>query len=327
MIFIKIIYDKQFPRYDKPEFSGYLTYKDVGDYSRTKVEFMSGENTLKGYIYGEENEKGLVVISHGLGGGAESYLAETLYFVDKGWRVFSYDCTGSYESEGVSTVGIPQSLLDLKATLTYIKSNKTLSDLPIMLYGHSWGAYANTAILNDDFDIKAVTSISGFNSPMELLNEQANRMIGLFSYIEYPFEWVYQTVLFGRTARITAVDGINSKNTPVLIIHGDKDEEISYNGASIIAHKENITNPNVMYKTISAKYHNGHNNLFLSDAASKYINEKNKEYKKLFDRYHEHIPDDVKSKYYEGVDKFQTSELDVDFMNDIDQFFEGHLSN
>jgi hypothetical protein len=82
-----------------------------------------------------------------------------------------------------------------------------------------------------------------------------------------------------------------------------------------------------MYKTISTKYHNGHNNLFLSDAASKYINEKNKEYKKLFDRYHEHIPVDVKSKYYEGVDKFQTSELDVDFMNDINQFFEGHLSN
>jgi hypothetical protein len=48
-------------------------------------------------------------------------------------------------------------------------------------------------------------------------------------------------------------------NTPVIIIHGIKDEAISYYGASIIAYQGEITNPNVIYKTCSAENHNGHN--------------------------------------------------------------------
>lgn len=99
MFVVKVIYDGQFQRYDKPEVSGYLQYSNVDGYDRTTVEFESKENTLTGYLYGEGNEKGVVVIAHGLGEGAENYLAETMYFVDNGWRVFSFDGTGSHESE------------------------------------------------------------------------------------------------------------------------------------------------------------------------------------------------------------------------------------
>lgn len=115
-------------------------------------------------------------------------------------------------------------MIDLDAALTYIKSNDTLTNLPILLYGHSWGGYAVTAILNDNDDITAVASLS---------------------------------------ARTTAVDGINRTDTAVMIIHGDEDEAISYVGASIIAHQDEITNPNVINKTYSTENHNGHNNLFL----------------------------------------------------------------
>ena len=134
-------------------------------------------------------------------------------------------------------------------------------------------------------------------------------------------------MLFGRTARVTAVGGINRTDTPVMIIQGDEDKEISYYGASIIAHQSEITNPNVSYKTCSAENHNGHNDLFESDAASDYINEKNKEYKELYDSYNGNIPDQVKSMYYAGADKFQTSELDADFMNEIKGFFEDYMDS
>jgi hypothetical protein len=160
---------------------------------------------------------------------------------------------------------------------------------------------------------------------MELMNEVIGSMIGVFSYAEYPFEWAYQTILFGRTGWVTAVDGINRTDIPVIIIHGDQDKEIMYNGASIIAHRGEITNPNVVYKTCSTKNHNGHNDLFKSEAASNYIVEKNEEYKVLTDKYNGNIPDDVKTAYYEGVDKFKTSELDSDFMNEINSFFEKSL--
>lgn len=42
---------------------------------------MSGENTLRGYIYGENNDKGLIVVSHGIGGGHEGYINEIVWFV------------------------------------------------------------------------------------------------------------------------------------------------------------------------------------------------------------------------------------------------------
>lgn len=327
MVYIKMTYDQSFSRIDKqdPKNSGYLRYSDVDDYQRTEIEFESGENVLKGHIYGEENDKGLVVISHGLGFGAENYLAETIWFVDKGWRVFTFDNTGTHESEGKNTIGPSQSLLDLKAALTYINSNNKLNHLQIMLYGHSWGAYAVTAILNYHFDIAAVASIAGFNSPMELLKEQADRLLGVFSPIEYPFLWIYQNMLFDNTTRVTATNGINSTDTPVMIIHGNKDEVISYYGAGIIAHKAAITNPNVIYKTCSVENHNGHNNLFESDTASEYTKDKNLEFKEIYDRYNGEIPDVIRDKYYEGVDRFQTSKLDVDFMNEINLFFEMKL--
>ena len=325
MVVIKIIYDERFSRSDKPEYSGHIRFSDLEGYDRTLVHFESGKNTLTGYIYGETNNKGLVVIAHGLGGGAENYLADTIYFVDQGWRVFTYDCTGSHESEGKGTKGLPQSAIDLDAALTFIEGNDTFHNLPVMLYGHSWGGYAVTAVLNYNHDIAAVTSIAGFNSPMELLDEQAKSMMGFFAYIEYPYEWAYQTLLFGSKARVTAVDGINNTKTPVMIIHGDADDTISYRGAGIIAHKDEITNPNVIYKTCSTENHNGHNNLFVSEAASKYIDEANVEYEKIYDSYDGDIPDNIKAEYYEGINKFKTSELDADFMGEINSFFEGNL--
>ncbi len=328
MVYVKTNYDESFSRVDKPnpKYSGYLRYSDVSDaYERTEIAFESGGNILKGHVYGSENDKGLVVISSGLGFGAENYLAETMYFVDNGWRVLTFDNTGTHESEGESTMGPSQSLLDLEAALTYIQGDQRLNNLPVMLYGHSWGGYAVTAILDSDFDIAAVASIAGFNSPMELLKEQSDSLLGAFSPIAYPFLWIYQNMLFGNTAWVTATSGINSTDTPVMIIHGVKDEAIAYDGASIIAHRDEIINPNVIYKTSSAKNHDGHNNLFESDAASEYAKDKNLEYKEIYNRYDGEIPDEIKEEYYEGVDRFRTSELDLDFMDEINFFFEEQL--
>ncbi|WP_106449237.1 alpha/beta hydrolase [Trichococcus alkaliphilus] len=328
MGYVKTNYDESFSRVDKPDpkYSGYLRYSDVADaYERTEITFESGGNALKGYVYGSENDKGLVVISAGLGFGAENYLAETMYFVDNGWRVLTFDNTGTHESEGESTMGPSQSLLDLDAALTFIQGDQRLNNFPVMLYGHSWGGYAVTAILDSGFDIAAVASIGGFNSPMELLNEQVDSLLGAFSPIAYPFLWTYQNILFGNTAWVTATNGINSTDTPVMIIHGVKDEAIAYDGASIIAHRDEIINPNIVYKTSSAENHDGHNNLFESDAASEYAKTKNMEYKEIYDRYDGEIPDEIKEEYYEGVDRFRTSEVDTDFMDEINFFFEEEL--
>jgi pimeloyl-ACP methyl ester carboxylesterase len=302
-----------------------VTYDDLHDDKPTEVSFMSGKNQLRGYIYGEENDQGLVVMAHGVGQGAERYLPETLFFANRGWRVFAFDATGSHASQGKGTMGLPQSLLDLHAAMTYIEGNPSLKGLPIMLFGHSWGGYSTAAILNYDHPIKAVVSVSGFNTPDELLLEQSRLMLGPFVYLEYPYEWAYQRMLFGSTARLSAVDGINHAGIPVMIIHGDQDESIAYTGSSIISHRAEITNPQVVYETISAEHRNGHMNLFSSNAALVYNKARNEEYQALSDQYQGNIPHEVKVAFYAGIDKSKTSELDADLMNGMNEFFERSL--
>lgn len=325
MLFIRTIYDREFGRKDRAEFSGYLKFTDVEGYDREVVDFPSGENNLKGYLFGKGNDKGLLVLVHGLGGGAENYLDETLYFVDRGWTVFSFDLTGSHGSEGNGTRGLPQSVLDLEAALDYIRTRNDIGQLPVTLYGHSWGGYAVTAILNKRSDIHGVVSLSGFNSPMELLAEQAQKMMGPFAYVMYPYEWAYQCLLFGEAAGLTAAEGISHSHAQVLLIHGANDEMISYEKTSIISHRNEITNPNVTYRTCSESGHDGHNDLCLSDGAIAYTTEMNRVYKELYDTYKGNIPDAVKAEYYEAVDSFRTGALDLTFMEEINRFLENSL--
>ncbi len=325
LIFINHLYLENFPHYDRPKYSGYLQFNSVPPLAYSTVHFPSGKNSLTGYIFDEGTTKGLVVIAPGRGQGAERYLAETLYFVDQGWSVFSFDYTGCFTSEGENSVGLPQSRVDLEAALAYIRSNTTLNKLPVVLWGHSWGGYAVTAVLKGHPDISAVVSISGFNSPKGLMDEYVRDQVGILGYIMYPFEWMYQTARFGQSAQIMAVNSINSSDTPVMIVHDADDEAISYDGASIIVQRSRITNPNAVYITRHTINGSGHMDLLRSEAALQYIHQKNREFKPIFDHYQGNIPDSVKAEFYAGVDPFRTSELDADFMNEINSFFESAL--
>ena len=246
-------------------------YRTITEHEAEISHFYSGQNRLTGYMFGTENDLGLIVISHGLGGGAASYLEEINFFVANGWRVFAFDKTGSHNSEGRGTRGLPQSALDLNASLDYITSLEL--GLPIVLYGHSWGGFAVTAILNFDHNIKAVVSLAGFAEPMSMLHESARAMLGALGDIAYPFIWIYQQILFGEYANLSAIDGINNGNVPVKIIHGNTDDVISYDGTGIIAYQNEITNPNA---TFILKYHpnfSGHNNLTHDPSLLAEINE------------------------------------------------------
>ncbi|MDL2218284.1 alpha/beta hydrolase [Christensenellaceae bacterium OttesenSCG-928-M15] len=323
LLVTKSVFDANFGRVNPPQYTMSLRYADVAGYERTQVGFPSGKNNLIGYVYGEENGKGLVVLAHGLGGGAESNTALTIALVDNGWRVFAYDCTGSYSSEGNGTEGLPQSALDLDAALNYAESQNW--DLPIMLYGHSWGGYAVAAVLDMGHDISAAISVAGYASPDALLREQMQDMMGEFSTVAYPFGWFYQRMLFGEDAQWSAIDAINNSSVPIMIIHGAEDEMIRYDGAGIIAHRGEITNPNAVYVTRNAVGQNGHNNLLGSLAAARYVEEKKAEYEIIQETYGGEIPDDVRAGYYANIDKFLASELDVDLLGEMIAFYEAHL--
>lgn len=322
-IFIKISFDDLFGRTEMDEFSSFLRYKDIEQqYDRELLTFPSGKNQLQGYLYGTENTKGLVVQSHGLGGGAESYLAETLYFVDHGFQVFSFDNTGCYQSKGKNSIGLSQSVIDLDAALTFIEQEARFAELPVYLYGHSWGGYAVTAIFNYNHNIAASVSVAGFNEPMGMILDWATDMIGAFAYVEYPYIYLYQQILFGKNANLSAVNGINRTDTPILLIHGNQDTVVTYETVATIAFRNSITNPNVHYKVCEGEKQNNHNRLFMSLDAIAYADAKNAEWDALSEQYHNEIPDAEKEAYRANIDKLQMSELDATFMQDVITFFE-----
>lgn len=231
------------------------------------LQFPSGKNMLQGYVYGAGNTKGLVVISHGIGSNARGFAQECRWFTVRGYRVFSYDCTGTGASEGTGTRGAAQSAVDLDAALTYIAGDENLKGLPVLLYGHSWGGYAVAAILAKDHPITASVSISGYNTPVEVIYEFARKIMGPFAPIELPFMWLNNLFHFGKEANVSALSAINGSFTPILIIHGTADTTISYDGASIISRRNKITNPRAEYLIRTMEGQNGHTNLFLAPSA------------------------------------------------------------
>ena len=78
------------------------------DTERSEVRFLSGENELRGYYYEAEGAKGIIVFVHGFHSGADAHLPEIMWFLGRGWSVFAFDGTGTRESGGAGTVGLPQ---------------------------------------------------------------------------------------------------------------------------------------------------------------------------------------------------------------------------
>ena len=119
-----------FPKWEPHPYSLTMTYKDMPDpIPRRPVSFFSGANKLQGYVYGEENTKGLIVFSHGILSWHEDYLSGIAELVRRGYTVFAYNNTGSANSEGEDARGLVQGVLDLDAALDYVNSDPSLKDM------------------------------------------------------------------------------------------------------------------------------------------------------------------------------------------------------
>jgi len=248
-------------------FTTYFTWDDI-DLERREVRFYSGGNELQGFVYGMENDKGLVVISHGLGGTADAYFSLIMFFVDKGWRVFAFNNTGVAGSEGRNMRGLSQSVIDLDAALAFVEGTSEFNDLPVMLLGHSWGGYAVCAVLSLGRNVNAVVSAAAFNCPGEIFREQGVRMVGGLFFLLNPHFWVIHRQLFGDAARLTAIDGINRAGVPVMIVQCLDDDLIRATTTSIFAHRDRITNPNV---EIVLREGIGHKFVFSSPEQRRYM--------------------------------------------------------
>ena len=265
----KIVFDRvDYEQYDREH---YLLYSDLDEkqYPRDILQIQSGKNILTAYLYGANNSNGLIIISPGHTDASDIKLYEITFFVDNNWKVLCYDYTGCYNSQGSSMAGYTQSVHDLDAVLTYVETSNDYQDIPIVLFGHSLGGYASAAVLQYKHSVNAAIIASGFDTPKEQWTYSIERYTGVFHYVLRPFTAMFISFKYGKEQNLSAVDGINSVDIPILVISGSHD--IFYGGDSpIYRQRNNITNPNCIFEYKTETNHNGHYDYSLTDEALEY---------------------------------------------------------
>ncbi len=213
-----------------------LRYEESAAGARERVSFPSGKNTLRGWLYLQEADaRGLVIVVHGLGGGADSFLPEIERFVAEGYAVLSYDGTGTRSSDGAGVRGLPQARLDLEAALRYVEGEERLRSLPLYLYGHSAGGYAVARVLPEHPEIAGAVCLAAFDRPVEEMLYQAREHTGPLSMVGKPFLRLSCALLFGKDADAPAAGAIALASSPVLIAAGRDDETVPYSFSLLAA--------------------------------------------------------------------------------------------
>lgn len=246
-----------------------LSTSDFSNLLCEDVTFNSNKNDeLHGYLYSSDTltPKGVVIYAHGYNaGGSNSTMMFANYFVSNDYYYFTYDVTANGLSKGNNQRGLVQGVLDLDKAISCVKTMDKTKNYPIMLLGHSWGGYSVSSVLKIHPDVKAVCSLSGFNSALDLMASNASKKVGSFlTNASLPYLKIYENWVFGKNYKLNAIDGFNSSNCNVLIMHSSDDNVIDIDFGYNKYYKEFKDNPRFKF----VKYENKkHGFMFLNDEA------------------------------------------------------------
>lgn len=252
----------------------YLKAKNFDNLNARPVDFKSDKGqTLNGFLYSSakvDSYKALVVFSHGMGAGHLAYTTEINYFAQKGYLVLSFDNTGTCESEGAKINGFAQGIIDLKFALEFVKSRDDLKDMPIILVGHSWGAYSvcNVSAITD-IEIKGIVAFSPFNSMNKLIRDIAKTKTKLNLSILSPFFDLINLLKFGKTGILRTCDTINDNSIPTLVMHGGNDMQVTVKNSPVGKPHKIKDNENARTVLYESKFHN----VYLAKDAEQYLND------------------------------------------------------
>ncbi|MCM1179735.1 MAG: lysophospholipase [Clostridium sp.] len=286
-------------------FDSYEPYMlNVGDFnglSCSEYDFPSdkGQN-LKGYLYSSgEEQHGIVVMAHGLGGGGHnSYMDVANYFAQNGYLVFAYDATGCDASEGDGVGGAPQGAVDLDHAISFVEESGHFPNLPIVLFGHSWGGYSVCSVLTYHPEVKAVIECSGANRSSDYFEAVGRQQAGGVIDTMMPFIKLHERIQYGKYASNTALDGFEASKAAVMAVHSTDDRVIPI-GYGFDLYEEKYKDDSRF--TFMRLENRGHNYVY-DDTA--YIDEFNEK----FDKWLETLDYDYNAK--ENKDRFAADKAD-----------------
>ena len=219
-----------------------------------RVTFSSGRNHLAGYIWNEAGTQGLLVFAHGMGTGIEYYLPEIHHFAAQGFKVFAFEYSGYPGSTG-HFYGFPQAVINLKNALVFVDDGSR----PVILMGHSMGAYAVCAVRQcTDKPVAGIVAYAPFSSSDEAVIAEATGNIPKFGKLLCGLILPMQRILFGRNCSLTAVAGLSRTNTPTLVLQGSEDVEVTPDGCALYAHRGELADASVTFRLVQEEESSGH---------------------------------------------------------------------
>lgn len=326
-VLMVIVYRDNFgKRFETAEWMAY----SVSDFDGLKVEECtfpsdSGQR-LAGYKYFKEGQKikGVAVIAHGFGGGGQNtYMDVADYFASNGYLAFAYDATGNDKSEGDSVEGLPQGVIDLDYALRYIKQSDEYKDLPVVLFGHSWGGYSVGSVLNCHPDVRAAVIVAGFNRSADLFEQQGESMIGFGIKPFMPWFSLYERLKFGEYASYSAIEGFAGTNAGIMVIQSRDDETVRPENGYDKFYDAYGGNPRFCFIEYADR---GHNYVYYSEEAKSYREKLNEDYTAYVEANGGEYSAELKAAFMEkNLDKDRCYEFDEELMGRILEFCDGCL--
>ena len=264
---------------------------------------------LAGYLYSVgDGQHGVVVIAHGFGGGGHnSYMDCAYFFARHGYYVFAYDATGTDKSEGEGVGGVPQGVIDLDHAISFAEDNDTLRNLPIVLFGHSWGGYSVCSVLTCHPEVRAVIECSGFNCSSDMFESGGKEQAGDLIYAMMPFVKIHERIKFGKYAANTAMDGFDASDAPVMIVHSADDDVIGIEYGCDKYYEKYKDDPRFTFIRFEDR---GHNDI-LNDPDDTYKEEFNAEFDQWLDTLdYDYKAEENKDRFIEIKAKYITENLD-----------------
>lgn len=295
-----------------------LYIDDFEGLERTQYQFPSDKGQLlTGYMYSfGEDQHGIVVMAHGFGGGGHnSYMDCANRFARSGYYVFAYDATGNDESEGEAVGGLPQGVIDLDHAIDFVEESGNFPDLPIVLFGHSWGAYSVCSVLSYHPEVKAAVECAGFDRSLDMIEAQGKKLAGNGVYLLLPFIKLHESIKFGEYAQAGSMKGFADSDTPVMAVHSADDDTVPIEYGYDIYYEKYSDDPRFDFVRFEDS---GHNYVYCDLT---YVNEFNAGFDKWLETLdYDHNAEENKERFAEDKAAYINSNLDrirwCDILND-----------
>lgn len=185
---------------------------------------------LKGYWTQSKTDtvRGIIIFAHGVGGCKETYIGVAAKLANRGIESILIDSRAHGQSEGeFCTYGFYERE-DISKVIDFIQTKQ--SEVPIGIWGSSMGGAIGLLALAKDKRLQFGLIQSTFTDLHQIVFDYKKRLLGGFGsqfMVNYVLKRAGQIANFNpkEVRPLTAVKNITQ---PIIIAHGDVDENISY---------------------------------------------------------------------------------------------------